>query len=218
MFTGLVKDIGIIQSSVNIAEGIELTVKTNLISDIQIDDSIAINGVCQTAVAVNGNTFKVQAVQTTLEKTTLGKFKVGDKVNLELAMALGERMGGHIVQGHVNSKALLKAIVNKGQNYLLEFSLPSEELKYIINEGSIAINGISLTISKVSEFSKSFQVSIIPHTYDQTTLSMLSIGDEVNIEFDVIAKYVENMLKYNKNKQNNLDGTISTEWLSTKGF
>lgn len=216
MFTGLIKDIGKIKSVMKIPEGIELVVESKLAPEIHIDDSVAINGACQTAVAVNEKSFKVQAVQVTLDKTTLGTFKNGDQVNLELAMALGERMGGHMVQGHVNDVTSLKSIVNKGDNYILEFDLPENGRKYVVKEGSIAVNGISLTVSHVNDFSRTFSVSIIPHTFKQTILSQLKTGDKVNLEYDIIAKYVENMLINSKNKQP--ESKITEEWLNSKGY
>jgi riboflavin synthase len=217
MFTGLVKEIGSIKTIKNITEGLEITVESNnLISEIEIDDSVALDGVCQTVVAFSSNQFTVQTIGTTLDKTTLGLFKPGYKVNLELALRASDRLGGHMVQGHVNTTSKLKSVQKKGENFELEFSLEEQNRKYVINEGSITVNGISLTISSVNEFSHSFSVSIIPHTYNQTNLINLKIGSPANIEFDVISKYVENMLKYTNNNKN--DNSITSEFLSSKGF
>jgi riboflavin synthase len=217
MFTGLIKEIGKVKQVKSITEGLLLVVESKkLITEIQIDDSVSLNGVCQTVVSVNSNEFIVQTVGTTLEKTTLGDLEIGDPLNLELALCASDRLGGHIVQGHVNSISKLKSLKKYGDNFILEFSLDDENRKYVIDEGSISINGISLTVSQVSDFSHSFSVSIIPHTYHHTNLKSLEIGSLVNIEFDVISKYVENMMKFTNQKQTK--NNITTDWLSTKGF
>ncbi|MBT7611501.1 MAG: riboflavin synthase [Bacteriovoracaceae bacterium] len=216
MFTGLVKEIGTIKTIKNISEGLEISVLCHdLITEIKTDDSVALDGVCQTVVSYGLNDFTVQTIGATLGKTTLGILKPGYKVNLELALKASDRLGGHMVQGHVNTTSKLQSIQKKGENYLLEFSLEDENRKYVINEGSISINGISLTVCSVSDFSHSFIVSIIPHSYHHTNLVNLSVGNLVNIEFDVISKYVENMLKYTNN---NFTNSITNDWLSSKGF
>lgn len=201
MFTGLIKDIGkVIQVKPN-AEGKEIVIQTSkLASEIGIDDSVATNGVCLTATKVKGDQFTIQAVHVTLEKTSIGQLKVGSLVNLELALRPMDRLGGHIVQGHVNGLGKIKKIKNLGKNYEIEFSASTPLFKYIIVEGSIALDGISLTIARLTDLS--FTVSIIPHTYENTTLHSKKIGDSVNIEVDMMAKYLENFLKFEKNDQN----------------
>lgn len=215
MFTGLVKEIGTIKKVTPNAEGAEIVVTSNiLIPSIEIDDSIAINGVCQTATAVSDNSFTVQAVHTTLEKTTLGKLKVGQEINMELALQVSDRLGGHIVQGHVNCVAPISEIVSKGNNYLVSITLPDDVLRYVVEEGSITIDGISLTVAYLQR--NKATVSIIPHTFESTILRNKSVGDKVNIEVDVIAKYVERLLSF-KRKQSS-SSNITEEWLSSKGF
>ena len=195
MFTGLVKDIGIIEAITPNDSGREFIIKTpKLIEEIQIDDSVATNGVCLTATEINGDTFKVQAVHVTLEKSNLGDLEIGDKVNLELALRPTDRLGGHLVQGHVNGKGTLIDVHQRGDNWEMEFSFPKELRKFFIDEGSIAIDGISLTVAKVE--TESLKVSIIPHTYENTTLGVKKIGDSVNIEVDMMAKYLENFAKF----------------------
>ena len=204
MFTGLIKDIGTIKSITSNAEGKEFIVETKKLADeIQIDDSVATNGVCLTATEIKGNTFKVQAVHVTLEKTNIGKLQVGSKVNLELALRPMDRLGGHFVQGHVNGTGKIKSIKPMGKNYEISFSTQSNLFKYMIPEGSIAIDGISLTISKLT--SDEFSVSIIPHTFDNTVLHTKRCGDSVNIEVDMMAKYLENFMRFSNKKSSQLD-------------
>lgn len=197
MFTGLIKDLGIIKSMKKIAEGVEFEIQTKLVSEIGIDDSVAVNGVCLTATSVSAETFKMQAVNITLEKTTLGKLNEGDLVNLELALRFSDRLGGHIVQGHVNGVGALENSKNQGENYELWFSIPNQFKKYIVKEGSIAIDGISLTVADVDfDHGSRFMVTIIPHTWNNTQLHKKRLGDGVNIEVDMMAKYLENFIKY----------------------
>lgn len=195
MFTGLIKDIGKIESIIDNETGKVFVISTpKLISHIKVDDSIATNGVCLTATAIKDNSFQVQAVHVTLEKSNLGELNTGDKVNLELALRASDRLGGHLVQGHVNGKGELIEVLQRGDNWEMEFRIPSDLRKYFIDEGSIAIDGISLTIAKAKE--SSLVVSIIPHTYENTTLGVKKIGDSVNIEVDMMAKYLENFAKF----------------------
>lgn len=198
MFTGLVKDIGTIVSVTENTEGKIFEIETNLISDINIDDSVAVNGCCLTATKINEKSFIAQAVHVTLEKTSLGNLKLNSKVNLELAMRLSDRLGGHLVQGHVNAKAKLKSIEPKGDNINLWFEIPYSQMKYIISEGSIAISGISLTVAAIVE--NTVMVTIIPHTWHHTNLNTLSLNDDVNIEVDMMAKYLENFSKYEEKR------------------
>lgn len=214
MFTGLVKEMGQLVSSTVTAEGKRLKIKApKLISEIAIDDSVSVNGVCQTAVKIDGDCFEMIAVHTTLEKTTLGRLKQGDNVNLELALRASDRLGGHIVQGHVNGTAILEHVENFGENYNLKFKIDSSLRKYIIAEGSIAIDGISLTVSAIGE--TWFAVTIIPHTWNNTVLGQRKVGSEVNIEVDVLAKYLENLVKYNTQPT---PSKISESWLRERGF
>jgi riboflavin synthase len=213
MFTGIIKDIGTIRSIRANAEGREFVIDApKLSSEIAIDDSVATNGVCLTATEINGSSFKIQAVHVTLEKTTIGKLKQGDKVNLELALRPMDRMGGHFVQGHVNGVAKITQINSKGKNYEVTLEAPKDLYRYMISEGSIALEGISLTISKLT--STSFSVSIIPHTWDNTILHMKKVGDSINIEVDMMAKYLENFIGFMKPKSSsdfNLDKWVKEQ-------
>lgn len=194
MFTGLIKDIGTIKAINKNSEGAKMTISSKLCSEIAIDDSVATNGVCLTAIAVAEKDFTVQIVHMSLKKSNLGDLNVGSSVNLELALRPIDRMGGHFVQGHVNGVGKFMGAKSFGKNWECEFSAPRELFKYIINEGSITIDGISLTVAVVKQ--SSFIVSIIPHTYENTTLGKKSSGDSVNIEVDMMAKYLENFIKF----------------------
>ena len=193
MFTGLIQEVGIIQSVSENAEGKEFVIQApNIIGEIKIDDSIATNGVCLTATKIIGDTFRVQAVHMTLHKTSIGSLIVGSKVNLELSLRPNDRLGGHFVQGHVNALGIIKKIETRGENWEIEVSFPADLRKYMISEGSIALDGISLTIARLTPLS--LTVSIIPHTLEKTSLSAKKIGDQLNLEVDMIAKYIENFL------------------------
>lgn len=195
MFTGLIKEIGLIKNITTNSEGKLFTIECpKLACHIKIDDSVATNGVCLTATKVSEKNYSAQAVHTTLEKSTLGKLKIGDLVNLELAMLPTDRLGGHFVQGHVNTTAKLESIVHKGDNKDITLKVPTEQMKFIIDEGSIAIDGISLTVAKVS--GDRITLTIIPHTWENTNLSQKRVGDEFNIEVDMIAKYLWNFKKF----------------------
>jgi riboflavin synthase len=216
MFTGLVKELGEIVDISSNAEGKVFKIKSpKLISEISVDDSVAVNGCCQTAVKVEPPYFYVQAVHVTLEKTNFNKLQMSDRVNLELALRFSDRLGGHLVQGHVNGVALLINKLDFGKNILLSFKVSENFSKYLMNEGSVAIDGISLTVAKFSKEDLILDVSIIPHTYENTNLKFRSLGEQVNIEVDVIAKYLENLISH---KPRGEVSSISKEWLSAKGF
>jgi riboflavin synthase len=200
MFTGLIQELGTIQSISSNAEGKEFIIKApNLIKEIEIDDSVATNGVCLTATQIKGDTFKVQAIHMTLEKTSIGTLRVGDKVNLELSLRPTDRLGGHFVQGHVNGLGKIKSIKTIGQNWEIEVAFPKELRKYMISEGSITLDGISLTIARLT--SETLTVAIIPHTLEKTSLSAKKVGDVLNLEVDMIAKYIENFLRFDKDSR-----------------
>ncbi len=200
MFTGLIQEVGIIDSVKTNTEGKEFIIKAPiLIKEISIDDSVATNGVCLTATSIVGDTFKVQAVHMTLEKTSIGSLKTGDKVNLELSLRPTDRLGGHFVQGHVNALGQIKQISTRGGNWEIEVSFPQDLRKYMISEGSITLDGISLTIARLTD--QSLTVAIIPHTLEKTSLSSKNVGDHLNLEVDMIAKYIENFLRFDKDSR-----------------
>ena len=216
MFTGLVKEIGKVKNITTNREGKLFEYEsTSLIDEMEIDDSVSINGACQTVIKKTDKTFFAQAVGTTLEKTNLTELKSGDPVNMELALRLSDRLGGHLVQGHINGTGVISRIVNEGKNYLLSISYPGELSQYFIAEGSIALEGISLTISNLSQ--NELTVSVIPHTWENTTLNWAKVGKKVNIEVDLVAKYIERMLLMGRNKTNNKED-LDINWIKSKGF
>ena len=194
MFTGLIQSIGTVTRVETRADGSLLHIHCPaLATDIRIDDSIAVNGVCLTATAVDADGFHTHAIPMTLAKTSTGSLQAGSKVNLELAMRLGDRLGGHLLQGHVNATGRIIDIAVTGNNWLIGIAFAPELRKYLISEGSIAVDGISLTIAALAD--TEFTVSIIPHTLQQTTLGGKAVGDVVNLETDLIGKYIENLLR-----------------------
>lgn len=193
MFTGLIEEIGIVKSVKPLGKGLRIAVSgKRVMDDLKIDDSIALDGVCQTVVAVNSDFFEVDTIEQSLSKTTLNKIKPGRKLNLERAVQLSSRMGGHLVQGHVDCTGKVSSIEQASLERNITISFPGEFAKYIVPVGSICVNGVSLTASSVS--GNSFTVSIIPHSLKMTTLNDLSTGSSVNLEFDIIGKYIEKML------------------------
>lgn len=206
MFTGLIKDLGKVKNMTKIPEGIEFEIETKLIGEISIDDSIAVNGVCLTATKITNNSFFAQAVNVTLEKTSLKSITQSSLVNLELALRYSDRLGGHIVQGHVNGIAEITSLKNFGENFEIWFRVPHENRKYIIKEGSIALDGISLTVADVNfeNNHSEMMVTIIPHTWNHTQLHTKKVGDIVNLEVDMMAKYLENIIKYTNIAKGNI--------------
>lgn len=212
MFTGLVGDIGRIIDIYQNQEGKVFSITApKIMQQLVIGDSIAVNGTCLTIIYFDDNFFSVQAVHVTLQKTTLGTLQRGSLVNVELALRSSDRLGGHFVQGHINDTAIIKKIDSCGNNYVITIVLTPLIEPYIVKEGSIAIDGISLTIAEIA--TAEFAVSIIPHTWQVTTLSTKKIGDLVNIEVDILAKYVERFIqKQHTNK------TITRDWLQMHGY
>ncbi len=194
MFTGLIEEIGKIKSITNLGGGIKIKVAASkIMEDVKIDDSISINGVCQTAISVGNNEFEVIAIEETLKKTNFNKLKPNQEVNLERAVRLSDRLGGHLVQGHIDCVGYITAITKSKTEHLITISYPLEFAKYIVPVGSICINGVSLTVAKLK--STTFTVAIIPHTWDMTIFKHFKIGDLVNLEFDIIGKYLERLLE-----------------------
>jgi len=193
MFTGLVEELGRIQSRTDGAAGCRLVVSSSLVtSDINNGDSIAVNGVCLTALDVAPTSFAADVSPETLDRTTLGRLEIGSLVNLERAVTPATRLGGHIVQGHVDGRGTFVSAVQEGDFWTVTVAFPRELARYFVEKGSVAVEGISLTIAKLRD--DSFDLAIIPKTWDQTNLRALKVGDKINIEVDVIAKYVERMM------------------------
>lgn len=194
MFTGLIEETGTIVSAKPRAGVIEFNIRAHkVMKDLKIDDSININGVCQTVVKRTANSFTVQSVKETLRKTNFGALRAGNKVNLERALLPSSRMGGHFVQGHVDGVGTVKSIKKQKGDWLLTITIPELWMKYVIPMGSICVDGISLTVASVGE--NNFTLAIIPHTLTVTTLNDLKPGSKVNIELDMIGKYVANLIE-----------------------
>ena len=215
MFTGLIEEIGTVRSVQTMSDGRRLRIEAQtVLSDCKIDDSIAVNGICLTVVKLESNGFWVEAVGETLHKTTLGRWQTGERVNLERALRLSDRLGGHLVQGHVNGQGYVRQLKPLGENYFLEVEVPPSLLRYLIAEGSIAIDGISLTIARLN--GNRVGISVIPHTIKQTNLQYRRVGDTENIEVDLIAKYVERLLRFGKTEEKN--APFSQDWFNKLGF
>jgi riboflavin synthase len=195
MFTGIIESTGTLSSIIDLGGGIEFTIASSLAKELTVDDSISVNGVCLTVVRKTDFDFTVQLVEETLRKTSLGKLIAGSTVNLERAMILGARLDGHIVQGHVDTTGVVLHFEEEATGWLIEIGYPEEFSDYVIGRGSIAVDGISLTVARDME--RSFTIAIIPYTREHTNLRDVAVGSTVNLEFDLIGKYV---LKYMKNK------------------
>jgi riboflavin synthase len=191
MFTGIIEDLGTIEKLVKDGGNLHLTVRTSITEDLKIDQSVAHNGVCLTVVDINEKSYKVTAIQETLDKTNLGLLTKNSIVNIERAMKLGDRLDGHIVQGHVDQTAKCIAILEENGSWIFTFDYDKTLSNITIEKGSITVNGVSLTV--VNSKAHSFSVAIIPYTYRHTTFGTLKIGDTVNLEFDVIGKYVQRL-------------------------
>ena len=197
MFSGIIADVGIITRAEDRDGGLRLSVATEVLGmdDVQIGDSIAVNGVCLTVVKIEGYTFTVDVSRETLN-CTVGLDKQGGHINLEKALRLSDRLGGHLVSGHVDGVGEVVAFNDIGESWRLVVRAPQALAKYIAVKGSITINGVSLTVNRVA--GSEFEVNLIPHTLDVTTLNELKTGTQVNLEIDLIARYVERMMQAEK--------------------
>lgn len=194
MFTGLVETVGTVSAVRARGDGRELTIRGGtIIAKLRIGDSIAVDGCCQTVVRRGRGTFTVVAVQETLRKTTFGKYVSGTLVNLERPLRAGDRLGGHFVQGHVDCVTTVTRITGDDVARMYWFSIPPKRAHLLIPVGSIAVNGTSLTVARITR--TAFAVAIIPHTWEQTTFRALAAGDAVNLEFDMLGKYVAQIVR-----------------------
>ena len=214
MFTGITEETGTIAGVKKLSSGLLLKISAKKILDgTQIGDSICVNGVCTTAIRIENDSFEVEISSETLKKTTFSSLTGGETVNLERALTPTSRMGGHIVQGHVDCTGRITEINKLSDFYEIKISVPEEIQKYIVYKGSVTINGISLTVAETQ--GNTFKTAISPHTYTQTNLKYLKYGDTVNIETDILGRYVEKLLSLNDNKK---EDKISTSFLEENGF
>ena len=208
MFTGLIEDLGKVQGIKELQNGKNISVEVNLpIAEIKIGDSISINGACQTVISIKDKTLFFEAMRETLSRTNFNFLKKGDFVNLERAMSLNSRLDGHLVSGHIDTTAKLLDIKNDGLAKIFKFECDTD---LVVEKGSISINGISLTVSRVEE--ENFEVSILPYTFENTNLKYLKQNDFVNIEYDMVAKYIK---KFTGGKEKS---KITREFLIENGF
>jgi riboflavin synthase len=191
MFTGIVEALGTIENIVHEQENIHFTVSSPITHELKIDQSVAHNGCCLTVVSLENDAYTVTAIQETLDKTNLSEWKVGTRVNLERCMMMNGRLDGHIVQGHVDTTAVCKNI--EDQNGSWKYTFQYDGSSPTVEKGSITVNGTSLTV--VDSMANQFSVCIIPYTYEHTSFHQLKIGDKINLEFDIIGKYVAKLLK-----------------------
>ena len=193
MFTGIIETLGIVKNIVQEGENFHITIESNLASELKIDQSVAHNGVCLTTVNIHNNEYTVTAIKETLDKSNFKHLKIGDKLNLERAMILGARLDGHIVQGHVDQTAICTDVVEEDGSWVFSFEYDTAYNNITIEKGSITVNGTSLTV--VNSKKNRFSVAIIPYTYEFTNFHTFKKGTVVNLEFDVIGKYVARLLE-----------------------
>ena len=191
MFTGIIEDVGIVSKLAEEKQNLHITIESKLIAELKIDQSVSHNGVCLTVVDIKDNCYTVTAIQETLDKTNLGQLTVNSKVNLERAMKLGDRLDGHIVQGHVDQVGTCNSITDADGSWIYTFEYDDTAKNFTVEKGSITVNGVSLTV--VDSKKNSFSVAIIPYTYEHTNFNTFKVGSLVNLEFDVIGKYVKRL-------------------------
>ena len=194
MFTGLVEEKGTLKDKIPTGDGFQFVIEASIImQDLQIGSSIAVNGCCLTVVRIEGNAFAVDTIEETLIKTNLGVLKQGMKVNLERPLAADARLGGHFVLGHIDTTGRVEDVKELSNSHWLTISYPEKFKQYLIYVGSVSIDGVSMTVAELKE--NMFSVGIIPHTWKETIFSDKKIGDTVNLEFDVLGKYVERIME-----------------------
>jgi riboflavin synthase len=208
VFTGIIEDVGIVKDIKSKSQGIRVSFYSEkILEDVKLGDSIAVNGVCLTAIDIKGNIFSVDVSFETVSKSNIGRLRIGDRVNLERALKVSDRLDGHIVLGHVDGVGNVLSIERRGEFYILRISISDYVSNHCVDKGSVSIDGISLTISRLE--GTSLEVAVIPHTFNNTNLMHKKTGETVNIEVDILGKYVEKMLK---------KGTIDERFLAENGF
>lgn len=223
MFTGIIEEIGKIEAVAKGSNSAVITIAAvKVLEDTKIGDSIAVNGVCLTVTSISGRKFSADVMAETLRRSSLGSLKHGSMVNLERAMAANGRFGGHIVSGHIDGVGVISSFEKEDNAVWVEIETPAKILRYIVEKGSITIDGISLTVAKLTD--SSFAVSVIPHTGEETTLLNRNPGDIVNLENDIVGKYVERLMNFkkddrdNKSEERNNSDSITMNFLNENGF
>lgn len=212
MFTGLVEEMGRVETVLRRGRIVELFISASkVVEDLRVGDSIAVNGACLTATRVEPNGFWAELSPETISRTTLGQLRPGDPVNLERPLRLGDRLGGHLVLGHVDEVGVILGMREMGGSKVMSVRVSPQGMRYIVEKGSVCVDGVSLTVAAVGE--SSFEVALIPHTLAVTTLGLRKPGDEVNVEFDIIGKYVERLLGRGRGEEG-----ITVEFLREHGF
>lgn len=223
MFTGIIEEIGKVEAVAKGSNSAVITIAAvKVLEDTKIGDSIAVNGVCLTVTSISGRKFSADVMAETLRRSSLGSLKHGSMVNLERAMAANGRFGGHIVSGHIDGVGVISSFEKEDNAVWVEIETPAKILRYIVEKGSITIDGISLTVAKLTD--SSFAVSVIPHTGEETTLLNRNPGDIVNLENDIVGKYVERLMNFktddrdNKSEEKNNSDSITMNFLNEHGF
>jgi riboflavin synthase len=193
MFTGIIKELGVVQKIEKEGSNRHITIEAEMTKELKIDESVAHNGVCLTVVAIHGNQYTVTAIEETMLKTNLGAWKLGTEVNLERAMIMNARLDGHIIQGHVDKTGTCTAIKEVEGSWYFTFEYEETEEHLLVDKGSICVNGTSLTV--VDPTSNHFSVAIIPYTFEETVFRNMKVGDAVNLEFDILGKYIAKYAK-----------------------
>ena len=213
MFTGIVEEIGTVKSVQSKVITIEAS---KIFDDLHLGDSVAVNGTCLTVSSFDNKIFNADVTQETLNRTNLGSLKNGSKVNLERAMTLSGRFGGHIVSGHIDGVGSIKSMKKDDNAIILTIEVPKPLMKYVVEKGSVAVDGISLTVASLTD--NTFSIAVIPHTLKETVLYYKKEGDKVNIENDVIGKYVERLLTFKEDNNEDKKSNITMEFLLKNGF
>ena len=193
MFTGIIEEVGIVKKIKKENKNLILNISVSFLDEIQINQSIAHNGACLTVTELSEESYSVHVVSETIQKTNIASLKQGDAINIERCLSIGSRLDGHFVQGHVDCVAKCLSIIDLNGSWVFQFQYPQEYKNYIVHKGSITINGVSLTISNIDDLNNTFEVNIIPYTFQNTNFRIIKIDDFVNIEFDIFGKYFERL-------------------------